>query len=88
MTHTKLILEAMLTVETGALRGALCGCQAVRQASGMEKSEFDRQVLAMAAAGMVSLHKHDWPSSLTNVEKQGMVHANGTYYVGFAIRIS
>jgi len=73
MTHTKLILEAMLTVETGALRGALCGCQAVRQASGMEKSEFDRQVLAMAAAGMVSLHKHDWPTSDNNFVNQSFL---------------
>jgi hypothetical protein len=74
-------------IEPGADRGALVGTRDLRRAAGMDKTPFDRTVLELARQGKLSLHRHDYPSSLSSSERDELVaDGNGSYYVGVALR--
>jgi hypothetical protein len=53
----------------------------------LEKQLFDRAVLELARQGRLSLHRHDFPSSLSPAERDELVtDGAGAYYVGMALR--
>jgi hypothetical protein len=83
------LLALMRRLEAGAERGALIGARALRQVANLEKSQFDRLVLELAQDGRLSLHRHDFASSLSPAERDELVtDGQGTYFVGMAIRHS
>jgi hypothetical protein len=83
------LLELMKRLEPGAERGALVGSRELRRAALLEKSQFDSAVLDLARHGKLSLHRHDYASSLSQQERDDLVtDGAGTYYVGMAIRHS
>lgn len=83
------LLALIRRVEPRAERGALVGARDLRRAAGIEKAPFDRAVLELARQGKLSLHRHDYPSSLSPSERDELVaDGNGAYYVGVALRIT
>lgn len=89
------MLRAMRRIEKGAGRGAVVLARALRKAMGLSKRAFDAKALEMAREGWISLHKHDYPSSLTQAERDELVRDptkpdtgdnNTAYFVGMAIR--
>ncbi|MDB5386811.1 MAG: uncharacterized protein JWM11_2457, partial [Planctomycetaceae bacterium] len=83
------VIGLMKRLEPGAERGALVGARELRRAAQIEKSRFDTAVLGLARQGKLSLHRHDYPTSLTQDERDDLVtDGAGTYYVGLAIRRS
>jgi hypothetical protein len=81
------LVALMRRVDPGADRGALIGSRDLRRAAGIEKPQFDRAVLELARQGRVSLHRHDYPASLSDAERDELVSdGDGGYYVGLALR--
>lgn len=55
----------------------------------MDKPSFDRLSLELAREGIVTLHHHDFPTSLSDAERLDMIQdERGTHYVGIALRRS
>lgn len=81
-------LEALIRqIEPGASQGALVGIRDLRRIAGISKSDFDSMLLELSRQGRVSLHRHDYPASLTTDERNDLVvDGQGTYYVGVALR--
>jgi hypothetical protein len=53
----------------------------------LDKSRFDGAVLRLFRAGEIDLHHHDFPSSLSEVERNKLVrNEQGIHYVGVAFR--
>ncbi len=74
-------------IEPRADRGALVGSRDLRRAAKLEKQSFDRSVLELARQGRLSLHRHDYATSLSPAERDELVtDGAGTYYVGMALR--
>ncbi len=74
-------------IEPGAERGALVGARELRRAVHLPKPEFDHAVLELARQGQLSLHRHDYATSLTQEERDELVtDGDGTFYVGMALR--
>lgn len=83
------LIALIRRLEPGADRGALVVTRDLRRAAGLEKSRFDQAVLDLARQGRLSLHRHDYPASLTSTERDELVtDGNGTYFVGVALRQS
>lgn len=83
------LVELMRRIEPGAERGALVGARDLRRAAKLEKTQFDQAVLELARVGRLSLHRHDYATSLSTEERDELVHdGTGTYYVGMALRQS
>lgn len=83
------LVSLMKRLEPGAERGALVGARDLRRAAGLDKTRFDTAVLELSRRGHVSLHRHDFPASLTPQERDELVtDGAGTYYVGLALRQS
>lgn len=81
------LIGLMKQLEPGAELGALVGTRELRRAVQLEKSSFDAAVLELARQGKLSLHRHDYASSLPDEEREDLVtDGAGTYYVGMAIR--
>ncbi|MDB5340834.1 MAG: uncharacterized protein JWN70_6453 [Planctomycetaceae bacterium] len=81
------LVGAMKRIEPGAERGALVGARELRRAVRLPKSEFDHAVLELARQGRLSLHRHDYATSLTQEERDELVtDGDGTFYVGMALR--
>jgi hypothetical protein len=81
------LIALIKRLEPGAERGALVGARDLRRAAGLGKSAFDSAVLELSRQGRVSLHRHDYPASLTPQERDELVtDGAGTYYVGLALR--
>jgi hypothetical protein len=81
------LVALMRRIEPGADRGALVGSRDLRRAANLDKPLFDRAVLELARQGRVSLHRHDYATSLTAAERDELVtDGAGTYYVGVALR--
>lgn len=81
------LVTLMRTLDPCANRGALLGCRDVRRAAGLPyKAAFDALTLMAARDGLVSLHRHDAPSWLTQAERDEMVTDGREFYVGMAIR--
>lgn len=83
------LIGLMRRIEPGADRGALVGSRDLRRAARLGKPEFDRAVLELARQGRLSLHRHDYATSLSPTERDELVtDGDGTYYVGMAVRPS
>jgi hypothetical protein len=55
----------------------------------LDKEHFDRLALELSREGIVTLHHHDFPASLSPSERTELVQdERGTHYVGIAIRRS
>ena len=81
------LLMLMRQVEPGADRGALVSARDLRRAANLDKTEFDRAVLALAGQGDLMLHRHDHASHLSAAERDELVtDGAGNYYVGLALR--
>ena len=79
----------MNVISTGIDRGTLVALRDIRDVAMMSKVEFDTAIFALAQQGLISLHRHDFPKSLSQSERDEMVTDNqGNYYVGVAIRQS
>jgi hypothetical protein len=74
-------------IEPGADRGTLVGSRDLRRAARLDKVDFDRAVLELSRNGQLSLHRHDYATSLSPSERDELVtDGAGTYYVGMALR--
>lgn len=82
------LLQAMRRIEPGADRGALVGFRELRRSTPLSKDLFDVLALDAARKGLVSLHRHDYPTSLSATELAELVTDGTNYYVGCAIRQS
>jgi hypothetical protein len=51
-----------------------------------DKSEFDRAVLALSRQGKVSLHRHDYPQSLSADDREMLVTDGKNFFSGIAVR--
>lgn len=81
------LISLMQRLEPGAERGTLVGARDLRRAAGMPKSQFDELVLQLARDGRLSLHRHDYPASLSAAERDELVaDAHDQFYVGIALR--
>ena len=59
--------------------------RAVRAAAVLPKEEFDEIALKLARDARVVLHYHDFPSSLSKVQRDALIKdPKGVYYVGIA----
>jgi hypothetical protein len=55
----------------------------------LDKQSFDRLSLELSRDGVVTLHHHDFPTSLSPAQREDMVEdERGTHYVGIALRRS
>jgi hypothetical protein len=82
------LIRMMRRIEPGADRGALIGARDLRREAQLEKQHFDQAVLELARQGKVSLHRHDYPTGLTESEREDLVYDGaGNYYVGVALRL-
>jgi hypothetical protein len=81
------LMGVMKRIEPGAERGALVGARELRNAVRMPKAEFDHAIMELARQGQLSLHRHDYATSLSQQERDELVtDGNGTFYVGMAFR--
>jgi len=79
----RFILEAITRVQPSGQRRALVSVRELRRSVSLPKNVFDRAVLSLALQGKVALHHHDFPSSLSQDERDELVRdQEGTYYVG------
>jgi hypothetical protein len=83
------LITLIRRLEPGADRGALVGARDLRRAAQLEKTVFDNAVLDLARQGRLSLHRHDYPSSLSQMERDDLItDGNGTFFIGVALRQS
>lgn len=81
------LVALMRQLNPGADLGTLIGVAELRQRAGLSKEEFDQQALALARAGRVSLHEHDFPAGQTPERRAELItDGAGRYYVGLALR--
>lgn len=66
--------------------GALLLLGDVRARAKLDHEAFDRAALALAHEGVVTLHAHDFPSSLPETERAELLLDRGAYYVGITPR--
>lgn len=83
------VLSAVGELAAREPSGALLAVRSVRALVRLDKARFDAAVLRLSAAGRVVLHHHDFPASLSDAERAGLVvDEYGTHYVGIAARRS
>lgn len=83
------LIELMHQLHASASRGTLVSTRDLRRAASLPKATFDRAVLELARAGQVSLHKHDFPASLTESERDELIaDGYGNFFIGLALRQS
>lgn len=92
------ILDLMRQIEPGADKGTLVSMADLRQKAGLSKAEFERTVLSLARAEVLSLQRHDYVAPLSDEEVGQMIflpdakvggtgeHPRGLYYHAVAIR--
>ena len=79
----RLILEAITRLQPPGQTRALVSIRELRRSMNLPKKDFDRAVLSLASQGKVALHHHDFPTSLSEAEREALVQdKRGTYYVG------
>lgn len=85
-----MIADLLTSVEPGAVRGTLVSIRDLRRESarrGLSWSDVEAEVLSGARDFTLSLHRHDFPSSLSDQERADLLRLpDGTYVVGVAIR--
>lgn len=81
------LIALMKQLEPGAERGALISSRDLRRVARLEKVQFDNAVLDLSRQGRLSLHRHDYVTSLSPAERDELVSdGTGNYYVGMALR--
>ena len=81
------LVRLMRQLDAGADRGALVTARVLRGAAGLSKKQFDELALQLSRAGRLVLHRHDFASSLSVVERDELVtDGEGQYFVGMALR--
>jgi hypothetical protein len=79
----QLILQTITRLQPPGQRRALVSIRELRRSMNLPKKDFDRAVLCLASQGKVALHHHDFPTSLSQAEREALVQdERGTYYVG------
>jgi hypothetical protein len=82
-----LVLSALQALTRECAPGALLSLRDLRARAGLDKRRFDAAVMALAHSGQAMVHHHDYPSSLSDAERDALVRDDhGTYYVGIALR--
>lgn len=67
--------------------GALLSVREVRARANLPKGVFDALALSFASKDLVTLHHHDFPSSLSVSERAQLIEdGKGTFYIGIALR--
>lgn len=85
-SKNKSIREAMSRVEPQALtQGALVSIRKLRVQLG-NPPWFDQEIFRLAGEGVLALHEHDYPHSLSEQEKKEMIHEGNRYFIGVALR--
>ncbi len=80
------LLDALTEFSHGQPRGALLSVRDFRPRVALTKEAFDSAALELASEGRITLHYHDYPSSLSEEERdQLIVDQRGTHYVGIAL---
>jgi DNA topoisomerase-1 len=75
----KHIPDTMRKISDHADAGALVGAGDLRKATGMPKRMFDQLMHELAKAGIVSLHRHDFPSSLSEEKRAELIQIPNAY---------
>jgi hypothetical protein len=87
---SQLILDEMTRISPAATNGELISITKLREAVRdqiPEKTQFDKTLLELAESGRFVLHRHDYPSSLSQETRDALVlDDRGNYYIGIAIR--
>lgn len=82
------VIERMIQLKLAAANGALVSLTELRRSLAAEipeKSSFDQAVLRLAEQGIVVLHRHDYPSSLSQQERDALVSdERGNYFIGIS----
>jgi hypothetical protein len=84
----QLITDRMILLKPGARNAAPVSLGELRRSLAAEfadKAAFDRAVLQLAASGRVALHRHDFPSSLSQEDRD--LDERGNYYISIALRV-
>lgn len=83
------LIRLMQRIDFRAARGALIPIRDIRRSAGLPKIALDWLIVSASRKGLISLHRHDWPSSLTQAQRDEMIpSADGLYFIGAAIRQS
>src|SRR5205823_4239405 len=76
----------MMKIEPAAANGALVSLRDLRRRMDFQvtdKGAFNAAVLRLADEGRISLHRHDYPASLSAEEQAELVpDGRGSYYIG------
>lgn len=81
------VLAALRELASREPPGALLSVRGLRALAPLDKARFDGAVLRLSRAGKVTLHHHDFPSSLPDAERAALiVDEHGVHYVGVAPR--
>lgn len=74
--------------EAGRWSGpAMLSIRLVREAAKLPKERFDAAMLALSKRGLLSLHYHDYPASLSPAERDALVKdSRGAYYIGASLK--
>lgn len=86
-TDDDAVLAALRELASREPPGALLSVRGLRALAPLDKARFDGAVLRLARAGRLTLHHHDFPASLPEAERAGLiVDEHGVHYVGVAPR--
>jgi hypothetical protein len=79
--------KALAAVSAENPPGALLSVREVRARARLPKAVFDALALNFASKNLVTLHHHDFPSSLSAPERAQLIEdGKGTFYIGIALR--
>jgi hypothetical protein len=82
------VIERMIQLKLATANGGLISLTELRRSLATEipeKLSFDQAVLRLAEKGIVVLHRHDYPSSLSQQERDALVSDDrGNYFIGIS----
>jgi hypothetical protein len=81
------VLAELRDLSARSKSNGLLSVAEVRARVALEKPELDRVMLELAKEGVVTLHQHDFPSSLSDSERALLVvDSRGNHFIGIALR--
>jgi hypothetical protein len=88
-TERESFIRALRELSAQNVQDGLLPIRDLRARLRLEKEHFDRLSLELLREGVVTLHHHDFPTSLSPAERAELVRdERGTHYVGIALRRS
>lgn len=88
-TERESFIRALRELSAENVQDGLLPIRDLRARLRLEKEAFDRLSLELLRDGVVTLHHHDFPTSLSPAERADLVKdERGTHYVGIALRRS